>query len=306
MTTVSTRRRRLRGPGAAPYLMAAPAVLLFIAFFLVPIGYAIWLSLHAMRVRGRGFGVRTEVFVGLENYLSAITDSAMYEALVRMLAYGVIMVPVTMGLALSFALMLDVPKVGLKSFSRLSIFLPYAVPGVIASVLWGFTYLPAVSPINRVATELGVPAPDFFGDVSIYFSIANIAIWGSVGFNMVVLYTALRAMPAEVYEAAKIDGASEWQIAWKIKIPLLAPALIMTSVFSLIGMLQVFSEPNTVKSMTNSITPDWVPLMRIYQQGFIENDIYLSAATSVLLALITVLLSVAALAVFRFRARRSS
>lgn len=141
------------------------------------------------------------------------------------------------------------------------------MPGVIASVLWGFTYLPAVSPINRVATELGVPAPDFFGDVSIYFSIANIAIWGSVGFNMVVLYTALRAMPAEVYEAAKIDGASEWQIAWKIKIPLLAPALIMTSVFSLIGMLQVFSEPNTVKSMTNSITPDWVPLMRIYQQA---------------------------------------
>ncbi len=259
-----------------------------------------------MRVRGRGFGVRTEVFVGLENYLSAIGDSAMYEALVRMLAYGVIMVPVTMGLALSFALMLDVPKVGLKSFSRLAIFLPYAVPGVIASVLWGFTYLPAVSPITRIFTEAGLPAPDFFGDVSIYFSIANIAIWGSVGFNMVVLYTALRAMPAEVYEAAKIDGASEWQIAWKIKIPLLAPALIMTSVFSLIGMLQVFSEPNTVKSMTNSITPDWVPLMRIYQQGFIENDIYLSAATSVLLALVTVLLSLAALAVFRFRARRSS
>ena len=306
MTTVSTRRRRLRGPGAAPYVMAAPAVLLFIAFFLIPIGYAIWLSLHAMRVRGRGFGVRTEVFVGMENYLTAIGDSAMYEALVRMLAYGVIMVPVTMGLALSFALMLDVPKVGLKSFSRLAIFLPYAVPGVIASVLWGFTYLPAVSPVTRAFTEIGLPAPNFFGDVSIYFSIANIAIWGSIGFNMVVLYTALRAMPAEVYEAAKIDGASEWQIAWKIKIPLLAPALVMTSIFSLIGMLQVFSEPNTVKSMTNAITPDWVPLMRIYQQGFIENDIYLSAATSVLLALATVLLSLAALAVFRFRARRSS
>ncbi|WP_033337625.1 carbohydrate ABC transporter permease [Catenuloplanes japonicus] len=304
MTTVSRRRRR--GPGAAPYLMALPAVVLFIAFFLIPIGYAIWLSLHAMRVRGKGFGVRTEVFVGMENYVTAITDSAMYEALVRMLAYGVIMVPVTMGLALSFALMLDVPRVGLKGFTRISIFLPYAVPGVIASVLWGFTYLPAVSPITRAFTELGLPAPDFFGDVSIYFSIANIAIWGSVGFNMVVLYTALRAMPAEVYEAAKIDGASEWQIAWRIKIPLLAPALIMTSVFSLIGMLQVFSEPNTVKSVTNSITPDWVPLMRIYQQAFIENDVYLGSATSVLLALVTVLLSLAALAVFRLRARRSA
>lgn len=176
-----------------------------------------------MRVRGRGFGVRTEVFVGFENYVSAITDSAMYEALTRMLAYGVIMVPVTMGLALSFALMLDVPRVGLKGFSRLAIFLPYAVPGVIASVLWGFTYLPAVSPINRAFVEAGLPSPDFFGDVSIYFSIANIAIWGSVGFNMVVLYTALRAMPAEIYEAAKIDGASEWTIAWRIKIRCCAP-----------------------------------------------------------------------------------
>lgn len=80
----------------------------------------------------------------------------------------------------------------------------------------------------------------------------------------------------------------------------------MTSVFSLIGMLQVFSEPNTVKSVTNSITPDWVPLMRIYQQAFIENDVYLGSATSVLLALATVLMSLAALAVFRLRARRSA
>jgi multiple sugar transport system permease protein len=289
----------------APYLMAAPAVILFTVFIVVPIGYAIWLSLHAMRVRGAGFGIRTEVFIGLANYLEAIQDSALYEAMRRMLGYGVIMVPATMGLALLFALLLDAPRVGGKRASRITIFLPYAVPGVIASLLWGFLYLPAVSPISAALEGAGLPAADFFGDVSIFFSVANIAVWGSVGFNMVVLYTTLRAIPKELYEAARIDGATEWRIALRIKVPLLRPALTMTSVFTLIGMLQVFSEPATLRPMTNAISQDWVPLMRIYQQAFVDNDIYLGAASSVLLAGATVLLSLAALAVFRTRSARS-
>jgi multiple sugar transport system permease protein len=297
---MSTLKRK-----AAPYLMTAPAVVLFVVFILVPIGYALWLSLHAMRVRGAGFGIRTEVFVGLENYADALLDSAFFEALQRMLFYGVIMVPATMGLALLFALLLDAPRVGGKRASRITIFLPYAVPGVIASLLWGFIYLPAVSPVSAALEWAGLPAPDFFGDVPIYFSIANIAVWGSVGFNMVVLYTTLRAIPKELYDAARLDGCAEWQIALKIKIPLLRPALVMTSVFTLIGMLQVFSEPATLRPMTNAITQDWVPLMRVYQQAFVENDIYLGAATSVLLAGATVLLSLGALGVFRMRATRS-
>ncbi|WP_049573960.1 carbohydrate ABC transporter permease [Nonomuraea sp. SBT364] len=291
---------------AAPYLMTAPAVVLFVFFILVPIGYAIWLSLHAMRVRGAGFGIRTEVFVGLENYVDALMDSAFFESLQRMLLYGVIMVPATMGLALLFALLLDAPRVGGKRASRITIFLPYAVPGVIASLLWGFIYLPAVSPVTSALKTFGLPAADFFGDVSIYFSIANIAVWGSVGFNMVVLYTTLRAIPKELYDAARLDGCAEWQIALKIKIPLLRPALVMTSVFTLIGMLQVYSEPATLRPMTNTITQDWVPLMRVYQQAFVENDIYLGAATSVLLAGATVLLSLGALGVFRVRNARSA
>ncbi|MEU7860076.1 sugar ABC transporter permease [Nonomuraea sp. NPDC049141] len=289
----------------APYLMAAPAVILFTVFIVVPIGYAIWLSLHAMRVRGAGFGIRTEVFIGLANYLEAIQDAALYEAMRRMLGYGVIMVPATMGLALLFALLLDAPRVGGKRASRITIFLPYAVPGVIASLLWGFIYLPAVSPISAALKGAGLPAADFFGDVSIFFSVANIAVWGSVGFNMVVLYTTLRAIPKELYEAARLDGASEWRIALRIKVPLLRPALTMTSVFTLIGMLQVFSEPATLRPMTNAISQDWVPLMRIYQQAFVDNDIYLGAASSVLLAGATVLLSLGALAVFRTRSVRS-
>ncbi|GAA2869244.1 sugar ABC transporter permease [Streptosporangium fragile] len=310
MTTVNDKPappggRRRRASAVAPYVMTAPAVALFVVFILVPIGYAVWLSLHAMRVRGAGLGIRTEVFIGLENYLDAIRDSALFSAMRHMLGYGLIMVPATMGLALLFALLLDAPRVAGKRYSRITIFLPYAVPGVIASLLWGFIYLPAVSPIHAALNAIGLPTPDFFGDTSIFFSVANIAIWGSVGFNMVVLYTTLRAIPKELYEAARLDGAPEWQIALRIKIPLLRSSLVMTSVFTLIGMLQVFSEPATLRPMTNTITQDWVPLMRIYQQAFVDNDIHLGAASSVLLAAATVLLSLAALAVFRIRNARS-
>ncbi len=302
--TVSTRRRR-RGPGAAPYLMAAPAVVLFVAFFLIPIGYAIWLSLHAMRVRGRGFGVRTEVFVGMENYVTAITDSAMYEALVRMLAYGLIMVPVTMGLALSFALMLDVPKVAEGLHPDLD--LP-AVRGAGRDRIGALgLHLPARGQPDHPGVHRAGPARA--GLLRRRVDLLLDREHRDLGLGRLQHGGALHGAARDAgrgLRAAKIDGANEWQIAWKIKIPLLAPALIMTSVFSLIGMLQVFSEPNTVKSVTNSITPDWVPLMRIYQQAFIENDVYLGSATSVLLALATVLMSLAALAVFRLRARRSA
>ena len=125
--------------------------------------------------------------------------------------------------------------------------------------MWGFMYLPGVSPILAVFSALGLPEPDLMGPVSIYFAIANITVWGSVGFNMVILYTSLRGLPQELYDAARIDGCSEWQLAMKIKLPLIVPGLVLTGLFTVIGALQVFSEPNTLMTLTTSIGSDWVP-----------------------------------------------
>ena len=100
--------------------------------------------------------------------------------------------------------------------------------------------------------------PDFFGADSIFCSVANIAIWGGVGFNMLVIYTALRAVPPELYDAARIDGCTELRLALRIKLPLIAPALVMTDVFSLIATLQVFSEPMTLEPLTNVLPSTWV------------------------------------------------
>jgi multiple sugar transport system permease protein len=291
------------GPRIAPYVFLAPAMLFFVVFLLLPIGYAVWLSLRATRIEGGSIlGRRVERFVGLDNYAASLSDPELYDALGRMLLYGSIVVPVMLGLALLFALLLDTPAVRLRSFSRIAIFLPYAVPGVIASLLWGFLYLPGVSPIRAAFEAVGLPAPDFFTPGSIFFSVSNIAIWGGVGFNMIVLYTSLRSLPSELYDSARIDGCSETQIALRIKIPLLTPALVMTAIFSLIATLQVFSEPQTLTPLTNVISSSWMPLMKVYRDAFVTNDIYSAAATSVVLAAATLVVSLGVLTFLQNRA----
>jgi multiple sugar transport system permease protein len=306
VTRTAARRRRRAGrrPRAAPFLFLAPAAILFVLFVLLPAGYAILLSLRRTQVEGGIIGQQVETFVGLDNYRDVLSDPEWVDSLVRLAIYGGIVVPVMLGLALLFALLLDSPVVRLARFSRIAIFLPYAVPGVIASLLWGFMYLPDLSPMRDVAAALGLPEPNFFTERSIFLSVANIAIWGGVGFNMLVLFTALRSVPRDLYDAARIDGCTEIQLAWRIKLPLIAPALVMTTLFSLIATLQVFSEPMTLDPLTNVLPSTWVPLMKIYSDGFRDDDIYAAAAASVILAAVTLILSLLVLRVVQSRAFR--
>ena len=192
-----------------------------------------------------------------------------------MVLVALLFIPSTVGFALLFALLLDVPRVKLARSSRLAIFLPYAVPGVIASLMWGFMYLPATSPI-------GGDHVDFFGATTVFFSVANVAVWGSVGFNMIVIFTALRALPSELYEAARIDGCSELRMALRIKVPLVLPAIAMCTLFTALASLQLFNEPNTLRPLSNAVSSTWVPLMKIYEDAFVNSDVNKAAATSVL------------------------
>jgi multiple sugar transport system permease protein len=205
--------------------------------------------------------------------------------------YGLLVVPTMLGLALLFALMLDSRRTRAKSVSRVAIFLPYAVPAVISSLLWGFLYLPGVSPFYFVFHAMGWDVPTLLSARLVIFAVANIALWGGVGFNMIVIYTALKAIPTELYEAARIDGCTEVSVAWRIKIPIVTPSLIMTFVFSLIATLQVFAEPVTLRPLTNTISSTWTPLMKVYRDAFTRNDLYSAAATSVVIALATFILS---------------
>lgn len=299
MSRISPASQRPRGRKRrpiAPYLFTAPAVVFYLAFMLIPVGYAIWLSFQTYRVEGGGIlGTRVQVFAGLKNYTAVFHDSELLAGFGRLLVYGVIAVPLTLGLALLFALLLDAPAVQAKTFARTSIFMPYAVPGVVAALMWGFMYLPATSPFSYVTSALGLGSIPFLQSPGLFGSIANIAIWGGTGFNMIIIYTSLRGIPAEIYEAARIDGASEVRIALRIKIPLVRPALLLTAVFALIGTLQLYGEPQTLRPFTNSILTTWAPLMAIYQSAFVTDNLPAAAAESTVLALGTIVVSAAVL-----------
>ncbi len=285
----------------APYLFTTPAIILYIVFTVIPVAYAIWLSLRAYRVQGGALGRKQEVFVGFENYLAVFQDATFLAGFGRLFIYGIISIPLTLGLALLFALLLDVPAVRAKRFSRTAIFIPYAVPGVVAALLWGFMYLPSTSPFSYLTKAAGWGAIPFLQEPGLFGSLANIAVWGGVGFNMIIIYTSLRGIPADIYESARLDGASETQIALRIKIPLVTPALVLTGFFSLIGTVQLYSEPATLQPMTSAISNSWVPLMTIYRDAFGTDNLPQAAAASTLLAVGTVVVSALVLRVVNRR-----
>ena len=293
VTAAGRPRARGKKRTGTPYAFLAPAIVLFVLFLGAPIVYAAYLSLRKVQVSGLGLGSgsRTEVWAGLENYARSLSDAEFLPSVGRIGAYGLIVVPVMLGLALLFALLLDAGRTKVGGFARTAIFLPYAVPAVVASLLWGFLYLPRISPINDLLEGAGLGSPNLLGSDWVLFAVANIAIWGGTGFNMIVLFTALKAIPQDMYEAARLDGASEFQVAWKIKIPIIAPSMVMTFVFSLIATLQVFAEPMTLRPLSNTISATWTPLMKVYRDAFTRNDIYSAAATSVIIALATFALS---------------
>lgn len=118
-----------------------------------------------------------------------------------MLLFGAVQVPVMLGLALVFALLLDSPLIRGKKFYRLAFFAPYAVPGVIAAIMWGFLYSPSLSPFSVLTSNV-----DLLGSGLVLWSIANVVTWVYAGYNMLIIYSALQSIPGEIYEAARIDG----------------------------------------------------------------------------------------------------
>jgi multiple sugar transport system permease protein len=277
-----------RGRTALGFL--APFGLLFTALYLVPIGYAVWQSLFTVQRSGLGFGPPKQVFAGLDNYTAALSDGSFLAGMGRVLLFGAVQVPVMLGVALALALLLDVKGARFKRFFRMVYFLPYAIPGVVATILWAFLYMPGTSPLVSALHRVGLPA-DFLSSGTVLWSMANIVTWTWTGYNMLVIVSALQAIPQELYEAAELDGCSPWRTAWHVKVPLVAPALVLTGVFSIIGTLQLFTEPMVIRSLSTVVSADYTPNMAAYSAAFGTNDYGRAAAIAIVLALGTCLLS---------------
>jgi len=289
--------RTLRRKTLAPYLFLLPFGVLFTLFFIVPILYAIDQSVYRSQRSGLGLGAATTSFNGLSNYADVVHDPNFYGSIGRVLLYGSVQIPVMLIIALLLALLLDSAVVRLKAIFRVAFFVPFAIPGIIAALLWAFFYQPAFSPIDKGFLALGLPAPDFLGPGTVLWSIANVVTWTYAGYNMLIIFAALQAISTDIYEAARVDGASGWQLAWSIKIPLVVPALVLCCIFSIVGALQLFAEPQVLSTISNNISTSFTPVYYTYTTAFGNNNYYYTAALSVVLAVITCIFSFSVLRV---------
>lgn len=293
METRALRRRQrqsFRRGKFIGYAFVAPFLLIFFVFQLIPVAYALWQSVHATTRSGLGIGTATTRFVGVANYAQALQDQEFIASILRMLLFGIVQVPIMLGMALLLALLFDSSVAVFRRFFQFAAFLPYAIPGIVASILWSFLYLPGVSPVVSAFQAMNVPI-DFLARGSVLWSIANIVTWQWTGYNMLIIFAALQALPHDIFEAARVDGASGWTINTRIKVPLVLPAIILTAVFSIIGTLQLFSEPMIVRTLTNNVTSKYTPNMAAYNIAFGGNNPNYAAAVAVTLAIFTFILS---------------
>jgi multiple sugar transport system permease protein len=268
----------------------APFFALFVVVFLIPVGTAVDLSFFGADEPGLGFGPERTVFVGLRSYSAVLSDPTFLSGLGVVAIYCLIYIPLLVVAALALALLLDSGAVRLRAWAQLGLFLPHAVPGIIAAIIWLYLYTPGLSPIISLLGKADITV-DFLGVHTVLPSIVNIALWSNLGYNMVIFYAALRAVPREVIEAAVVDGAGQIRTALRVKTPLVRPAIGVVVLFTLIWALQLFTEPMLLSQSTPVINSRFSPGMYIFDAAFTRNNYGLAAAASVILLLVTIGLS---------------
>jgi multiple sugar transport system permease protein len=286
---IAARPRRARviiNKKIAPYIFLAPFLLLFAIFLIIPLAYALDLSVYRSALVG---GLR---FVWFDNYKRAFTDANFWSGVWTLFKFGILQIPVMLILSLIFALILDSGVAYARAFFRISFFIPYAVPAVIATLLWGYMYGPAYGPFAQLAGVLHLPKPDFFNDSSIIPAIANIATWEYMGYNMIIYFAALQAIPTDLEEASVMDGASAFTFALRIKLPMIVPTIIVTIIFSIIGSLQLFTEPYLLINLArNTINSHFTPNLYAYTLAFIGQQYNYAAAISFVLGGVVAIVS---------------
>ncbi|MCT6836242.1 MAG: sugar ABC transporter permease [Bifidobacteriales bacterium] len=259
-----------------------PFVLVFLFVFIIPILYAIYISFFESRMVGG------TVFVGFDNYKRLFADGLFWSAVGRVSLFTIIQVPVMLCIAALLALAIDSMKLHGTKFFRISTFLPYAVPAVVSTLIWAFMYGAKYGLVGSLNTWLGIHL-DVLSPNVLLASIGNIVTWEFTGYNMLIFYSSLSTIPHSLYEAAAIDGASEWQIVRRIKMPELRGSLAITVIFSIIGSFQLFNEPSIMQNMVprNAITTFYTPNMYAYNLSFSGNQSNYAAALAIVMAVIT-------------------
>lgn len=288
--TAGVRTRRRGTHTVTAWLFLLPFATVFILTFLGPIVASVWNSLFKVQRSATGLAAPKKVFAGFDNYTDVLTSGDFWSGMGRVLVFGALQVPFMIIGALVLALLIDSLSARFVSVSRIAYFLPFAIPGVVAAIVWAYLYSPSLSPFTSVLEVFGLPGDLLLQDNVILMSMANITTWTFTGYNMLIFLSALKTVPGEYYEAAHMDGASALSIVWNIKVPMVRNALLLTVLLSIIGTIQLFSEPFVLRKVAN-VSADYTPMMMAYNEAFGNNDFGAAGAVSVVLALIAGLLA---------------
>lgn len=284
------RHRSLTG-----WLFISPFAVIFVLLLLAPLAYAFYLSLYT-----KGLATGTK-FAGLENYRRAFSDPSFRKGVWFVIRFSLVLIPLQMAVSLAAALVLDTLVTRLSRAFRLIIFLPYAIPAVIGALMWGFLYSPSFGPLQQIFSIFNSQAPFLLSQGNVLYGLLNVVTWQWAGYYMIIIYAALKGIDPSLYEAARIDGANAWQIAFRIKVPMVASAFILILVFALIGTLQFFTEPQILGPIANgTITPDFTPNIYAFNVAFSYAQFNYASAISFSLGIVVFI----AVYVFMFATRK--
>jgi multiple sugar transport system permease protein len=280
-----------RSPASVAVLIA-PFVLLLAVVFVLPVGYSIYLSFFSTTHTGLGLGDPHTAFAGIRNYAAVLADPSFTRGVGMTLLYLVVFIPLLVVGALVLALLFDSGLVRARRFAQTVLYVPHAVPGIIAAVIWLYLYTPGLSPVLGVLEDMDLEV-NLLGLHLLVPSLVNIALWSGLGYTTVIFFAALQAVPREVLEAAQVDGAGRWRTALAVKLPLIRASVVTVVMFTTIGALQLFTEPLLLGNVSPLIGSRFTPNMYIYDAAFNRNNYGLASAAAVLLLLVSCALSFA-------------
>ncbi|MER5768789.1 sugar ABC transporter permease [Streptomyces sp. NPDC001985] len=286
------KRRRAGVQNLAGWFFSTPFLVLFAVFMALPIIATLVMSFTDFGLRNVTDPFSAE-FIGLENYTRLFGDEKFLTALFNTGYFVVVGVPLTIGVGLVIAVLLNNGIHRLRSFFRIGFYAPVVTSIVAIAVVWRFVLDPADGLVAGVAAELGMTSPDFLGSETLAMpSLIVMAVWRNLGTVMVLFIAGLQAIPAEVREAARLDGAGTWQEFRRITVPLLRPTLLYATVITTIGYLNVFEEPFV---MTNGGPSDstLTVSLHMYREGF--NFFHMGYASAMAYVLFVVIMGITVL-----------
>ncbi|MGX1789900.1 carbohydrate ABC transporter permease [Bosea sp. NPDC055332] len=264
--------------------LLAPVHLLILSVIVLPSLYVVWLSLNQS-----SFG-QAPSFVGLQNYVRVLADPAFHGALMNTVVLVIVAVHLELALGLGMAL-LFASGLPFRRFLLVAVLAPYAVSEVTAVVMWRFLFDPDAGPITLALKALSLPTLDWsFEPSHAMVLIGLLTIWLHLPFTFVIVYAARLAIPGELYEAARIDGATRWQAFQRVTLPLLGPAMLIALLFRYIFAFRLFSEAWLLTKGGPARSTEVVAIY-LYQEAFSFNAFGSAAATAWIMVAVSLLLA---------------